>query len=85
MCRIRIKIYSRVQHLIISVMLACILYEQGLAWQFTAETVAILVAELIVGLIAMRGVQTMAMAWCVLMVYPASLLLVSVMESYGFD
>ena len=63
----------------------CCLMLQGLAWQFTAETVAILVAELVVGLIAMAPVQRMWMALVVLCMYPASLLLVATMEAYGFD
>ena len=62
-----------------------LIYVKGLAWEFTAETIAILVAEVIVGVIALFRVQKMWMAAAVLAVYPLSLLLVAVLEAHGLD
>uniref|UniRef100_A0A6U4FF05 EF-hand domain-containing protein n=1 Tax=Phaeomonas parva TaxID=124430 RepID=A0A6U4FF05_9STRA len=62
-----------------------LIYTQGLAWEFTAETIAILFAQFAVGLIALAPVQRVWHAAVVLAIYPVSLILVSALEAIGFD
>lgn len=64
-----------------------IVYAKNLAWTFSAETISIIVTEVWVGLIAISSnVQTMKKAMLVLIAYPASLLLVYVLEKVvGLD
>lgn len=59
---------------------------QGLAWRFTAETISILAAQVMVALIVFSGaVHTLFKSLLVLMCYPLSLVLVLVLESQGWD
>merc|ERR1712137_24715 len=59
---------------------------QGLAWRFTAETISILAAQVMVALVVFSGaVHTLFRALLVLMCYPLSLVLVNVMEKHGWD
>merc|ERR1711904_393437 len=62
-------------------------YFQGLAWQFTAETIAIIFIQwLIAGLAMLKDYQTRFMAWMVLLCYPGCLLLVYLLENVvGLD
>lgn len=55
---------------------------QGLYWNYTAEVIAILAAELCIFVVATQiKVHTMVTGVCVLAVYPATILLVWVLES----
>jgi Ca2+/Na+ antiporter len=54
---------------------------QKLVWVFTAETASILVSELIIGLLALRKVQTSFMAMIALAVFPASLAFVYILQN----
>lgn len=59
---------------------------KGLAWQFTAETLAILVVEVIIGFMSQKRVQTFNDAFIVLSLYPLSLVLVAVLTNViGLD
>jgi len=62
-------------------------YFQGLAWQFTAETIAIIVVQWVIGGLAMlKDYQTRVMACIVLSLYPGCLLLVYILENVvGLD
>mmetsp|Transcript_67505 Transcript_67505/g.162019 ORF Transcript_67505/g.162019 Transcript_67505/m.162019 type:complete len:592 (+) Transcript_67505:178-1953(+) len=64
-----------------------LIYAQGLAWKFTAETFAIFVVQLVMyALIHFRRVHTMVTAFVILSVYPLSLALVYFMENVaGYD
>eukprot|EP00798_Chlamydomonas_sp_ICE-L_P018928 gene18928-25495_t len=57
----------------------------GLRWEYTAETIMVLSAITVVGLLTMRRVQRMWVAVTILLVYPASLLFVTVMERHGIQ
>lgn len=58
----------------------------GLAWTFSAETIAILFVQVMVGLMALTRTQSLATAAVILSLYPLSLVLVWVMENVlGFD
>ena len=58
-----------------------IIFVKKLAWTFTAECIAILLVELYVGLIALKRVQMMYDAVLVVLAFPASLVLVWVLEN----
>eukprot|EP00929_Paragymnodinium_shiwhaense_P055271 TRINITY_DN276_c0_g1_i1.p1 TRINITY_DN276_c0_g1~~TRINITY_DN276_c0_g1_i1.p1 ORF type:complete len:584 (+),score=194.12 TRINITY_DN276_c0_g1_i1:106-1857(+) len=63
-----------------------LIYVQGLAWKFTAETVSILLVQLIIFFIVVsKNYQTMFDACVILSLLPLSLALVYVMEANGFD
>lgn len=69
----------------LSIFLLLIVWK-GLVWQFTAETVAILVIEISMAIIALnKRVQTLADGILILMLYPLSLIIVVGLESMGFD
>jgi Ca2+/Na+ antiporter len=58
-----------------------IIWARGLAWEFSAETIAILFVELSVAAIAWRRVITLKHACLILALFPASLLLVFTLEN----
>lgn len=58
-----------------------LIYMRGLPWVYTAETLAILFAEVCVFVVAMRRTQTMFHAGVVLCIFPASLVIVWVLEN----
>jgi len=62
-----------------------LVYLKGLAWKFTAETLSILLIELIVAAVAMQKTQTMVHAIFVLSLFPISIVFVAVLEGMGFD
>lgn len=62
-----------------------LIYARGLAWHFTAETVAILVVEVAIGCVAMLKVQRAYVGVGVLSLFPLSLLFVMLMEKAGYD
>lgn len=58
---------------------------QGLAWKFSAETLSILVIELIVAGVALQKTQRFTHAIFVLALFPISIVFVAVLEGMGFD
>jgi hypothetical protein len=64
-----------------------LIYAQGIAWQFTAETIAIIVSQWVIAALAIfKSVHTTKDAIIILAVYPATMALVYVLEnSYGLD
>merc|ERR1712060_34127 len=61
---------------VLAIFLALV-YVQGLAWQFTAETFAMVLIQWIIGLTAMKGkTQTTTTALLILMCYPGCLFIV---------
>lgn len=62
-----------------------LIYFQELAWEYSAETVAIVVCQLGVALVSARKVQTLGTGYLVFSLYPLCLVLVAVLESMGFD
>lgn len=57
----------------------------GLAWQYTAETISIVVVELIMAMLVRKSVMTAGTALFVISIFPLSLVLVAVLEAIGFD
>merc|ERR550514_1759338 len=64
-----------------------VIFIQGIAWQFTAETISIMLIQWIVGVIAIfRKNQTMVDAIMILSCYPGSLFIVYALENWcGLD
>jgi len=62
-----------------------LIYFRGLAWQYTAETISIVVVQLIIGLLVQRKIMTTFDAFLVLLIFPLSIVLVAVLEKLGFD
>lgn len=62
-----------------------LIFFRGLAWQYTAETVAILLVELIVAVVVQRNVMKLGMGVLVSCLFPLSIALVAGLEAFGFD
>jgi len=63
-----------------------LMYVQGLAWKFTAETIAIVLSQWIIGALAIaKSVHTPMTAIVILAMYPGCLLLVSLLYKIGLD
>merc|ERR1712110_267773 len=60
-----------------------LIWQQGLAWQFTAETVAIVVPQWLIGFLAIKSTtQSGACGLVILSCYPMCLLIVYVLENF---
>jgi Ca2+/Na+ antiporter len=63
-----------------------LIYVQGLAWKFTAETVSIVLVQIFVGgMVLVKSKQSMMFGIIVFLFYPLSLVIVAVMEAHGID
>jgi len=62
-----------------------LIYFKGLAWKYSAETLAILIVEVLIAIIAMQQTQKIWHAILALALFPGSLVLVSMLEANGFD
>ena len=59
-----------------------LIYVKTLAWEFSAETIAILSVELIIGLLTLRSTaHTLRTAILIASLYPLSLVVVYVLEN----
>jgi Ca2+/Na+ antiporter len=63
-----------------------LIYKQGLAWKYTAETLAIVIVQIIVFFVVKLGSkQKVLYGFIVFLLYPLSLVFVSLVESLGYD
>jgi Ca2+/Na+ antiporter len=62
-----------------------LIHYKGLAWKFSAETAAILIVQLLVGLCAMQRTMTTATAYFVLALFPLSICFIAALEAAGYD
>jgi len=62
-----------------------LIYVRGLAWQYTAETAAIVTVQLIIAYLVQKETMTTGVALGVLMIFPLSLVFVAGLEFLGFD
>jgi len=62
-----------------------LIYVRGLAWQYTAETAAIVVVQFIMAYLVQGEVMTTGRAIGVLFLFPLSLIFVATLEFFGFD
>lgn len=62
-----------------------LIFFRGLAWQYTAETISVVVVEFFMGAMVRAKSMTLMKALIVLGIFPLSLVLVAVLEAMGFD
>jgi len=63
-----------------------LIYVQGLAWRFSAETAVIVGVQVVMGFIAYtKEIQTLFTGCVIISLYPASLVVVVVLEAMGYD
>lgn len=62
-----------------------LLFFQNLAWKFSAETISILVVQLIVAAVAVQSTQKLWMGVFLLALFPLSIVFVAVLEALGLD
>lgn len=62
-----------------------LIYFRGLTWSYSAETLAILVTQVVVGVLVQRPKMTMGGGLFVCSIFPLSIALVAVLEAFGFD
>jgi Ca2+/Na+ antiporter len=62
-----------------------LVYFKSLAWKFTAETLAILIVQLIVGIIAMQQTMSRLTGAFILSLFPLSIAFIVYLEAIGLD
>lgn len=62
-----------------------LIYVKGLAWKFTAETLSILIVELLVACIAVQRTQRLWHGLVALSFFPLSIAFVALLEANGYD
>ena len=62
-----------------------LIFFRGLAWQYTAETIAIIIVEAIIAVLVQSNYMTLGRGLLVLGLFPLSLALVATLEAIGFD
>ena len=62
-----------------------LVYTQGLAWRYFAETLAIIAVEVLIGIYALKSTQTLLDGFIILSVFPLSLIFVAWLEAAGWD
>ena len=68
----------------LSIFMALIFF-RGLAWQYTAETIAIVLVQFIVASMVQRKVMYLSHGLVILLVFPLSIVFVAALEAFGFD
>ena len=62
-----------------------LIFVRGLAWQYTAETIAIVIVEFIMAFLVQSSVMTCGRGALVLTLFPLSLVLVATLAYFGLD
>jgi len=62
-----------------------LIYFRGLAWQYTSETIAIVIVQFVMFFVTRKKSMTMFDGLAILAIFPLSLVLVATLEHYGFD
>jgi Ca2+/Na+ antiporter len=62
-----------------------LIYFRGLAWQYTAETISIVLVEMIIAIMVQKTVMTSKDAVIIIAIFPLSIILVAALEAIGFD
>eukprot|EP01038_Epipyxis_sp_PR26KG_P014308 gene14308-19192_t len=62
-----------------------LIYYQNLTWEYYAETFAILFVQLVTGYLSLRSIHTILDGLIIFAMYPASLILVAMLEKYGWN
>lgn len=62
-----------------------LIYFRGLAWKYSAETMAIILVQFVMGALALREKMSTLTAMYVLALFPLSVLFVALLEYFGMD
>jgi Ca2+/Na+ antiporter len=62
-----------------------LIFFRGLAWQYTAETVAIIISEVVVAMFVQSNYLSLYGGCLIFMLFPLSIALVATLEAMGFD
>lgn len=62
-----------------------LIFFRGLAWAYTAETIAIVAVEIVVGLCVQAQVMTASRGFMIMAIFPASIAFVAFLEAIGLD
>ena len=62
-----------------------LIYFRGLAWQFSAETISIVLVQFVIGTLALKGHMTAFTGMVVLAMFPLSVVFVATLEFFGMD
>jgi len=62
-----------------------LIFFRGLAWQYSAETVSIIVVQVVMFLLTRTSIMTTLTGCIVLMFFPLSIALVALLEAIGWD
>jgi Ca2+/H+ antiporter len=62
-----------------------LIYFRGLAWQFSAETISIVLVQFVIGALALKGHMSAFTGMIVLAMFPLSVVFVATLEFFGMD
>lgn len=62
-----------------------LIYFRGLSWQFSAETISILLVQYFVGYFALANQMTSKTGLILIIVFPISVAFIATLEAFGFD
>jgi Ca2+/Na+ antiporter len=62
-----------------------LIYFRGLAWQYTAETVAIVAVQFIIGFMVQKNVMLTSTGLLIILIFPLSIVFVAALEAMGVD
>lgn len=62
-----------------------LVFFRGLAWQYTAETIAIIIVEAIIAVMVQANMMPLLRSLFIMSLFPLSIALVAVLEALGFD
>ena len=68
----------------LAIFMGLVFFKQ-LAWHFSAESIAVLLVELAVGILALRQTMELWVGYLVLAIFPASILFIAALEASGID
>ena len=62
-----------------------LIFFRGLAWQYTAETIAIVLVQILMFLMSKKDILTVSDGFKILAIFPASIVLVAFLTSIGLS
>jgi Ca2+/Na+ antiporter len=62
-----------------------LIFFRGLAWQYTAETIAIVAVQFIIGFMVQKKVMSTFTGLLIILIFPLSIVFVAALEAMGFD
>lgn len=62
-----------------------LIFFRGLAWQYSAETIAIILTQILVGYLVQKPTMTLGRGMFILSIFPLSIALVATLEAMGLD